>query len=645
MAAMQSEDAFKLVCEAIRNGEAVLWAGAGLSAYAGYPTGRSFARMLADELGESQSEELLILLDVADRYEVKKGRDTLQARIGEVFGREPSSIETHRSLSLIKRIPCIVTTNYDRLFERAYGDDIITIASEQELPKTRGQGWGNRKTILYKPHGDVDHLDEIIITSKDYNRFEKDRESLIWTRIATLPAEYSMIFIGYSLDDQNTRDVLGKIFKRLGPRETPYFIITQKANDDSREWYKNHGVLLIEKDAVEAINEILDYVVDTSYIDCQDDPVRIALSMPLFKERNVNFCINVENGIVHELTVEAENDHLPLTIKGSIHFSEIMEVPERKMLEDVVQGRSFETVELCTPTSKARLSAEANGILLIDPDTTYFSSITITPHPREEKDVDLLARRDRIRVPRVRVKRYLSETNMRAVLTTSCFELVLDLSLPDRSGTLKMKVSTFADIEDGYRTYALLNAWVEGETIQVIPLDGGESWAIPSEFIQKVPEASDLIRSRYRYFRDLSEILGAIPVALVIPKEGIRANDLQNIADAAKLIREGRKGGILTLPLRVDEVDMAKMLGDEPMFIRLTSPEMVETFEIFGQRVPIPYALEGHRVVPANLAEARAELERGAETVTVIYDGSVGELYQRYLPNPPQRGDQEMTPP
>jgi hypothetical protein len=637
----EPEDAFTLVCQAIRNGEAVIWAGAGLSAYAGYPVGTAFARILADEIGEFQSMEPLILPDVAERYEVVMGRDALLNKIREVFGKEPTSVETHRKLSLIKRIPFIITTNYDRLFETAYGDGIISIVSEQELSKTKDQGWGDRKPLLYKLHGDVDHPDQLVITRTDYKRFEK--ESFLWKRISTLPVEYPIIFIGYSLNDENTRSLLDNIFERLGPREQPYIIITKKAETDDPEWYQKHNVIWIEKDAVEAIKEIIETVTRYSIIDSHGDIARMALIVALLKERNLDVQIIIENGNIHTRSIRSVDPDIPLRINGGLHISAPKGSSHLKKLDDIRYGRTFDPVVIYEPDCIIKMDAEANGVFLVDPDDPFFDFLLLIPYPNEEKEIDLQIGSEQNRIPNVLQKRFVSDTNGRVVFTTPWFDLTFNITHATRSVNYTLKIHTLTDIEKGREIHTFFNAWIEGESILVIPSGKEKSWSIPPP-PHNEQELCSMIRFWYRFFVDLSDIQKKCQIKLQIPDDGITEDDIRNIADAAALIRGWRKiSGELTLTLDMKNSNNTKVLTKEPLFIRSSGTPFIETFEIFKDQVSVPYFLDIRGVVLSNLEEARAEIKKGVDTIILRYDASVGDIFQRCLPYPPHERNEEIT--
>lgn len=635
----EPEDDFKLVCKAFREKEIVLWAGAGLSAYAGYPVGTAFARILAEELGEVPSKEEPSLPDIAERYQSVMGREALLNKIREVFSKEPTDVETHRLLSLIKDIPYIVTTNYDCLFEAAYGDDMITIVSEQELSKTSDHRRGDKKPLLFKPHGDVNHLEEIVITRKDYDQF--DVKSLLWTRISTLPAEYPIIFIGYSLKDENIRSLLDNILKRLGSQGRSYIIIAKKTETDDWEWYKKHNVKWIEKDAVEAVREITDYVTQHSFVDSHNDITQMYLSEFMFRDRNLDIPMTIEKGLIRALSVRPVNPDNPFVIKGNLRLSVAGGSQYLKRLDDVRQGRTFDPVEICGHDSRAKMEISVNGVYLIDPNGPTLDHVTITPHPNEEKIVDLQVGADQRRISNVQLKRFVSDTDGRVIFVTPWFDLTINLDKATQGGDLSLKIHHFTDIEKGLEIYSFFKAWVDGGSILVIPSDSEKPWEIPP-LLQKEPSMCDVIQFWHQIHQDLSDIQRAAYVRLQLPEE-VTNDECQVIADAAALIRGERHiTGEIKMHVLPQAQDAAKILTDKPVDFECSSPHFKESFEIFGVPISLSVVVGGRGVVPSNIKEALAEAAKGAETVIVRYDGSVGELYQRYIPRSLQTDKEEM---
>lgn len=100
----------------------------------------------------------------------------------------------------------IITTNYDKLLENIFpsynciiGQQIRENASKSTIGK------------LHKIHGCVTKIEEIVISSEDYEKFTKQRKYLT-AKLLTYFIENPIIFLGYSVSDSNIKNILSDIF-------------------------------------------------------------------------------------------------------------------------------------------------------------------------------------------------------------------------------------------------------------------------------------------------------------------------------------------------------------------------------------------------------------------------------------------------
>lgn len=103
---------------------------------------------------------------------------------------------------LQKNVSGVVTTNYDKLIENI-APKYNVYSSQNELITSKLYGIGE----LYKIHGDIDSPSTIVITENDYNDFESKYKYLA-AKLLTIFSEFPVVFIGYSLSDQNIRKIL-----------------------------------------------------------------------------------------------------------------------------------------------------------------------------------------------------------------------------------------------------------------------------------------------------------------------------------------------------------------------------------------------------------------------------------------------------
>ncbi len=106
-----------------------------------------------------------------------------------------------------KNISSIITTNYDQFIEKVFefnpliGNDILL---------------SNPYGSVYKIHGCTSQPESIIITEKDYEYFNQ-RYELIRAQLLSLFIHNPIIFIGYSISDDNIKSLLKTIFTYVSP--------------------------------------------------------------------------------------------------------------------------------------------------------------------------------------------------------------------------------------------------------------------------------------------------------------------------------------------------------------------------------------------------------------------------------------------
>lgn len=108
-----------------------------------------------------------------------------------------------------KSIAGIITTNYDNLIESIF--DFVTYSSQDELLFHNKYDLGE----IYKIHGTVDKPGSIMITKSDYDII-KSKHKYISAKLLTIFIEHPIFFIGYSLGDEDIREILHDILTSIG---------------------------------------------------------------------------------------------------------------------------------------------------------------------------------------------------------------------------------------------------------------------------------------------------------------------------------------------------------------------------------------------------------------------------------------------
>lgn len=124
--------------------------------------------------------------------------------------------EELNKLKLLKnKISAVITTNYDRLIEdEIFSSDYSVFIHQNQLFSNESYNIAE----IYKIHGCVSDANSIMITENDYANF-KDSRKLIIAKMLTLFAESPIIFMGYSLTDEDIRDIIVDFLSCLTQKE------------------------------------------------------------------------------------------------------------------------------------------------------------------------------------------------------------------------------------------------------------------------------------------------------------------------------------------------------------------------------------------------------------------------------------------
>lgn len=115
-------------------------------------------------------------------------------------------------ISILKTLSphSIITTNYDSLIEKLFPDYEVIVG--QEIIKEKS---ATDIGHILKVHGSIDDISSLIIAKKDYDEFNSKQIYLI-SKLFTYFVEHPIIFIGYSINDDNIKSILSNVKKIYG---------------------------------------------------------------------------------------------------------------------------------------------------------------------------------------------------------------------------------------------------------------------------------------------------------------------------------------------------------------------------------------------------------------------------------------------
>ena len=276
---MDKQLMIKKYSEALEEGRAAVFAGAGLSVGAGFV---DWAGLLADVAAalNVKIEPTTNLVELAQYYVNDTHSTTaLSQAILDAFPSSTMPTENHRILSSLP-IKTYWTTNFDKLIERA-----LEAASKsydvKALPERLAISKSNCDVVVYKMHGDIDNPDKTILTRDHFERYPETHQPFLNNFEYDL-ANKTFLFLGLSFDDPNLREVLKYARKLYHDNQRIHYYILKRATKQTTETdaqfenrkrnqelfvedMKNYGIQTVMIDDYAEITEIL-YAVKNRYL-------------------------------------------------------------------------------------------------------------------------------------------------------------------------------------------------------------------------------------------------------------------------------------------------------------------------------------------------------------------------------------------
>lgn len=159
--------------------------------------------------------------------------------LSDVEHKEEMVEEISELKKIRKNIGSVITTNYDTFIENIFNFNPL-VGNNILLSNPYGS--------VYKIHGCISEQEQIIITEEDYKVFFEKYE-LIRAQLLSLFIHNPIIFMGYSISDENIKNILKTIFTYIQPN-----------SDEAEKIRKNF--LLIEHEQGSDSEEIVEHDID-----------------------------------------------------------------------------------------------------------------------------------------------------------------------------------------------------------------------------------------------------------------------------------------------------------------------------------------------------------------------------------------------
>lgn len=459
---------YNAIIDLIRKEDVTLFVGSGCSIASKAPSAHKVAEKVWSLLEPDYQDDSIrfSLQEITENLVVQEGND--RTKLNRVLEESFSNLSPSLFHNLLIRIPhfhTIITTNYDSLIETAYTFDYFqVIANDSELVTA-----DSKKVQLLKVHGDLRHLDNIVITKTDYRHFlETPQNSLLWSRITTEFTSKHIVFVGYSADDQNILNLIERIKEKTSDSIKQMYLIAPTLKKVQEKRMKDLGVTIItgtgEDFLQTVISSLKESFGDDKYdnICSQDTLIRFALlSGILFSFEN--------NGTHTSITRWRSSDGspCPLQMNFSTKSSDFVSGKTPTTITEIVKGFGVPMYAL-TEDELASFRMSVNDLRING--ANEMSRVLIGP-AIDDLDVAFVSR-DRSIDCRCKAKKYAENGVCHILIPTPIYNLELKIDFSDISKntftgnlTTKLNEGQFEDLEKAIRWTRLLASLQENVCI------------------------------------------------------------------------------------------------------------------------------------------------------------------------------------
>lgn len=177
-----------------------------------------YATLLSSMLRDKIINNELDIEKLLDSDELKlylQGCDCFKLLIAKKFKSLELNEEKKEEIELLKttrnKISSVLTTNYDDLLNSQIFVDSDVFVFQDDLYFHDHTNYAE----IYKLHGDINNPKTILVTEEDYNGFFSNLK-LLTAKVMTLLCDFPVIFLGYSLSDDNIKKIFYDFINSFG---------------------------------------------------------------------------------------------------------------------------------------------------------------------------------------------------------------------------------------------------------------------------------------------------------------------------------------------------------------------------------------------------------------------------------------------
>ncbi|MDM5426005.1 SIR2 family protein [Bacillus mycoides] len=614
----------------VRKKEVILWAGAGFSMYTNLPTGGQLASKIISELPEQYHEDLKYkaLPEVAEEFVMLNDgtKRELFRILKEEIDIEPNTLAVHEKLTEIIQIEKIVTTNYDKLFEKAYKNELSVIVNNNQLPLA------TKRVKLFKVHGDIDQENTMVITTSDYVDFftSSNRNAAVWKNIEALMNENSFLFVGYSLDDINVKTLFETMVKNVGEFRHQSFFVSPNLPQHKQQYLRSKGIAYIDMTAEQLVNAIHDEIISNLIKDCEAGFLNPMETHRLLKKKGINAKFEIEDEKLRLKSFGAETP-IPFTLK--LDSSAVKEF-NNFLFED--SGK--EELELSQELIKG-LDSSYNGVGLVNHQN--IANLKFIKHPDRELDGNFTLKGTSSMLENIKCKVYSAQKEVSIHFKHQSFLLRLTINTNDeRTQTITFATNPSGDTFLDHKAYCFLRDWLtEGYVLvfnnltdrNIIPLGNFKPETAEDEELKIL---QDTITNSAHFYEKLVQIQNYYGVFLTVPEE-IQEKDFGAINEIiASINKKKQKANNLKFKLNLNEEVKKQITSEEPISCRIFEGSPRE-IELFNEKFKIgALCIDVVDGIITNKDDVLKQIDEQEEIIEIILNSASDDMHFSYQTEP-----------
>lgn len=261
---ISKEKLIKEYLKAIKEENAALFIGAGLSVPAGFVNWSNLLKDVAEELGLEINEEKHDLISLIQFYMNKKrNRNAVNQLLVDKYGNRAVPVSTNHKILARLPIKYYWTTNYDNLIERAL-DEAGKTPDVKKSVKNLSTVTRKRDAIIYKMHGDIETPHEAVLTKDDYELYSKKNELFSIALRGDLVSK-TFLFLGFSFEDPNLNYILSRMRLLLEDNVKEHYCIFRKVK--IHDYENNASFTRAEVKQELRVEDLKRYGIETLLVD------------------------------------------------------------------------------------------------------------------------------------------------------------------------------------------------------------------------------------------------------------------------------------------------------------------------------------------------------------------------------------------